>query len=86
MKKLEIGDTATLANNQQYTCLANITKDDLDYALLVQNINPPVIKIARQFIVDDALNIAIIKDETLKKELFNIFKEKISADVESLLQ
>ena len=86
MKKLGFGETAVLANNEEYTCFANLVKDGEDYVFLMSHAEPSVVKIAKQKIINGELGLSIVKDEKIKKELLKIYKDHFASSVESLVQ
>lgn len=86
MKKLSFGETAILANNEEYTCFANLVKDGKDYVFLMSHTEPSVVKIARQNLVDGELSLTLIKDETLKKELLKMYKDFFANSVADLVE
>jgi len=81
MGKLQFGQTAFLDNDEKYTCIANIEKDDKDYVFLISLKKPPVIKVARQDLENGNLFLTIIKDENKKNELLRIYKEKYGKNI-----
>jgi len=82
MEKLSFGVTATLANNEEYTCFSRIEKDGKDYVFLMSNTEPVTVKIAEQHLVDNELTITMVSDAETKKELLKIYKNSFADSVE----
>lgn len=85
MEKLSFGDTATLANNQKYTCFSNFVVDGKDYVFLM-NHEQQIVKIAEQQLVDGQLALRMIKDEPTKQKLLKLFKEHFVESVISKVE
>ena len=86
MEKLKFGETAILANNEEYTCFSNVEYENNTYAFLMSHTQPVTVKIARQNLVDGNLSLTIVKNEELKKKLLNLYKEYFANSVESLVE
>ena len=82
MEKLSFGETATLANDEEYTCFSRIEKDGKDYVFLMSNTEPVSVKIAEQNLVDDELTLTMVSDVETKKELLKIYKKSFAGSVE----
>lgn len=82
MEKLSFGETATLANNEEYTCFSRIEKDGKDYVFLMRNTEPVVVKIAEQNLVNDELILTMVSNVETKKELLKIYKNSFASSVE----
>ena len=86
MEKLRFGETAILANNEEYTCFSNVEYENNTYAFLMSHTQPVVVKIARQNLIDGNLSLTIVKNEELKKKLLNLYKDYFANSVESLVE
>lgn len=86
MEKLKFGETAILANSEEYTCFANVEYEDNSYAFLMSHTQPVIVKIARQNLVDGNLSLTIVKNEELKKNLLKLYKEYFANSIESLVE
>ena len=52
-----------------------LVKDGNDYVFLMSYIEPVVVKIAKQNLVDGELSLSIVKNEETKKELLKIYQD-----------
>jgi len=86
MKKLSFGETATLSNNEQYTCFSKIEKDGKDYVFLMSHTEPTVVKIAVQNLVDGELSLTMVKDDKTKKELLKIYKDNFADSIAKMVE
>lgn len=86
MKKLDFGEVAILENGEEYTCFANVELEGKTYAFLMKHTTQTSIKIARQDLVDGRLSLTIIKDETQKKKILNLYIDFLSKSIESLIE
>ncbi len=86
MEKLKFGETAILANNEEYTCFSNVEYENNTYAFLMSHTQPVIVKIVRQNLVDGNLSLTIVKDEELKKKLLKLYKDYFANSVESLVE
>ena len=77
MEKLCFGETATLANDEEYTCFSRIEKDGKDYVFLMSNTEPVSVKIAEQNLINDELTLTMVSDVETKKELLFIVLSKL---------
>ena len=82
MEKLSFGETATLANNEEYTCFSRIERDGKDYVFLMSNTEPVAVKIAEQHLVNDELTLTMVSDVETKRELLKIYKNSFADSVE----
>ena len=76
MEFLEIGEIATLEENNEFICLAAKNLNGNNYVYLISNYKPLEV---RQYIDNGVLKMDIITDPNLKKELLELFIPKEEA-------
>jgi hypothetical protein len=77
MEKLKFGDTAQLETGEEYICLSQMEKNNIDYVYLMSNFKPLKIKFAKQRIVNGNLELEIIGNQEEKEQVLKLFQDKI---------
>lgn len=76
MNKIDFGEQIVLENNEEYVCYATINDNNNDYIYLINVKNNKDVKIARQILNNNEIEIEIIEDSEKLKHINNLFNKK----------
>ena len=83
MDKITTSEIVTLDNNKEYYCFQTLTDNDKEYIYLVSTSQPIEVRFAEQRIINGALSIRILDEQTEKIHALELFKAKHHKTVQS---